>query len=280
MKPGLYIITTPIGNIEDITYRAVKTLEKMDAVICEDTRITYKLLKYYNIDKPMMVYNDKSSEKDRVNIANKINQGMKLGLVSDAGTPLISDPGYKLLKYIKNENIFFDIMPGPSAPIAALTLSNFPTDKFYFGGFLPKTTIAKKNILEDLNTLDATLIFFESPSRLVGTLETLKELNREMDICIAREITKLYQEVKSGKAEHLIKHFQENTPKGEIVILLKNKTKDFILDDTSLNNEIEKCLLEGFTAKDIVNKLHINYKKLKSKSDLYKLVNKFTNDNE
>ena len=162
-KPGLYIVSTPIGNFEDITLRAISILKNSDIILCEDTRISQKLLAKHDIHTKLQIYNDHSDEKHRENIISLIKSGNIISLISDAGTPLISDPGYKLVRDIRNLNCHIDVVPGVSAPVTALTLSALPTDRFLFHGFLPKTIESKKKIFSELVNLKATLIFLKRP---------------------------------------------------------------------------------------------------------------------
>ncbi|MCZ6914011.1 MAG: 16S rRNA (cytidine(1402)-2'-O)-methyltransferase, partial [Rickettsia endosymbiont of Ixodes persulcatus] len=198
LKPGLYIVSTPIGNFEDITLRAISTLKNSDIILCEDTRISQKLLAKHDMHTKLQIYNDHSDKKDREHIISLIKAGNIVSLISNAGTPLISDPGYKLSRDLRMLNCHIDVIPGVSAPITALTLSALPTDRFLFHGFLPKTTESKKKVFSELVNLKATLIFFETAPRLINTLSVAKEILGNQEICVARELTKLYQEIKTG----------------------------------------------------------------------------------
>ncbi len=204
LKPGLYIVSTPIGNLDDITLRALTVLRSSTIILCEDTRISRKLLVKHNIQAKLHMYNDLSSAVDRENIKAWIDNGEIISLISDAGTPLISDPGFKLVKDLKILNYHIDAIPGVSSLITAITISGLPSARFLFAGFLPKTTDSKKKIFTEFSNINATLIFFETAARLQHTLQTALTVLGNREICVARELTKLYQEVKTGYLEDLI----------------------------------------------------------------------------
>ena len=217
----LFIIATPIGNLSDITLRALETLKEVDLILCEDSRVTSVLLRHHLIDKPVFVYNDHSNEYIRQKIISKLEEGQNLALVSDAGTPLISDPGYKLIQDLRARNIAIESLPGPCSVIAALTLSGLPTDRFMFIGFLPHKATGKEKIFTELRTIQTTLVCFEAANRLLETLEIMESYFADRSITIAREITKLYEETVSGNAREIIQYYQNNPDKlrGEIVIV-------------------------------------------------------------
>ncbi len=257
LQPGLYIISTPIGNMLDITYRAIETMKNSDYIFSEDTRVTKKLLEKHQITAKLSVYNDHSDEEVRNYIKNLINSGSVVSLVSDAGTPLISDPGYKLVRDLQNEGLFVDIAPGVSSPIAALTLSGLPSDRFMFLGFLPKTIESKRKIFTELENLKATLIFFESPNRLTSSLEVALEVLSDREAVVAREITKLYQTIKRGKISQLLDFFLNNQAKGEIVLLISGEKVEIKIDD--LEEEIKDLINSDLKTKGIVTMLHKKY---------------------
>jgi len=276
-KPGLYIVSTPIGNLEDITLRALSALKMSDIIICEDTRISGKLLAKHGIKKSLMVYNDGASDKIRESIAALIDQGKILSLISDAGTPLISDPGYKLVRDLKSRNYHIDVIPGVCSPIAALTLSGLPTDRFIFGGFLPKTAPGKKKFFEEFVSLKATLIFFDTAIRLVSSLKVALEVFGDRQSNIAREITKLYQESRSLKISEQIAHYEINPPKGEVVLIIAGNIIQE-LGEEEITTEIAKLLKFGVSAKSATDLLLEKYKGNYSRKDLYNLVNKLKLD--
>jgi len=234
----LYIIATPIGNLGDISLRALKTLSSLDIIFCEDTRITGKLLKNYGI-KPakLEVYNDYSNQKHRELIINKIkNSNITFGLVSDAGTPLISDPGYKLVKECIKNSIKTTHVPGASSITTSLVLSGLPSHNFFFGGFLEKSKIQRKKQLENAFNLNSTSLWFESPNRLIETLKLMIELNNESLISVLRELTKLNEEIISGSPSFVYDQIIKKAKvKGETVLVISNDnqsnyTNEMILD--------------------------------------------------
>lgn len=272
IEPGLYIVSTPIGNLEDITIRALNTLKKSDVIICEDTRVTCKLLQKYSIQASMLVYNDKSNSIDRQKIIDLIEAGKIVSLVSDAGTPLVSDPGYKLVKEVQAKGLLLDIVPGPSAVIAALSISGLASDSFYFGGFLPRTSESRKKILLQLKNIPATLIFFESATRLSGTLSDAKEVLGNREACVARELTKKFQEAKLKPLDDLISHYHSNPAKGEIVLLFSGKSTDEF-DIKEIEEEIIAMFQKGVSAKSITENLFEQYSESITKKELYIKVN-------
>jgi len=224
----LTIASTPIGNLRDITLRTLDTLKNADLILCEDTRVTHKLLKHYDIHKPLWVYNDFKTPHEK--IIEKLKAENNIVLVSDAGTPLMSDPGYKLIQECEKNNIPFTIEPGASAITSALVLSGMPPYPFYFGGFFDP----KKSDL----SVNTTLVFFEAPHRLIKTLKYLK--NTPRTIAVAREMTKRFEEVRKGKAEDLLMHFEIKPPKGEIVLVLSPIIQDH--QSIDIDHEITKML--------------------------------------
>lgn len=233
MKNGLFIVATPIGNFKDITFRAIEVLNTVDYIFCEDTRVTGKLFENLNNSslctgsciekKSLFVYNDFSSDFERNKIIKLLKDGKSVALVSDAGTPLISDPGFKLVRECKLQNI--DVVPvvGASAVIAALSSCGLPTDKFFFYGFLSEKENERKKELEELKRRSETIVLYESPKRIIFTLENILKIVGDVDICVARELTKPYEEILTNKVSTLVKYFNENKPYGEFVIVLKTK---------------------------------------------------------
>lgn len=220
LKSGLYIVSTPIGNLQDITFRAVDTLNKVDIIACEDTRVSKILLTHYNISTPTIsIHNYNESDKIDL-IKSKLKQGLSIALISDAGTPLISDPGFKIVKSLKNDGYYITCVPGPSSPIAALSISGMPTDKFKFIGFLPAKQQEKISIINEVKYDKNSVIFFETANRLLNTLSILKDLITDRSVAIIREITKIYEEVKIGNPAELIEYFTYCDPKGEFVCII------------------------------------------------------------
>ncbi len=216
----LYIVATPIGNLSDISDRAKEVLEEVNFIAAEDTRVSKKILKKFNIDNQMIVYNNFNESKQVHKIVNLLKDGNNIALVSDAGTPCISDPGYLLVNACKRENIDVTSIPGPSSLISALSTSGLPSDSFYFEGFLPKKK-GRKTKFEFLNSLQCTIIIFESPKRVVKTLLSIKEfMGGDRLISIHREMTKVYEEVFLGTVSESIDYFSNKPCKGEFVFVL------------------------------------------------------------
>ena len=219
LAPGLYIVATPIGNLGDLSPRAAATLAAADVIACEDSRITAKLLRHLKIKRPMVPYHDhvKAGVRDAL-IARMARESV--ALVSDAGTPLISDPGYKLVRYAREAGVPVVTIPGPSAVIAALTLSGLPTDRFLFAGFLPPKAKARADAIAELAGVRATLVLYESGPRLAATLAALRDGLGDRDAAVAREISKLYEECVTGTLTVLAARYADAAPKGEIVIVI------------------------------------------------------------
>ncbi len=219
LAPGLYIVATPIGNLGDITLRAIETLRGVSAVACEDTRVTGKLLNHLGIKVKMIRYDDHASDATRDHVLDLAAQG-PVALTSDAGTPLISDPGYKLVREARERGIAVTSLPGPSAAIVGLTLSGLPSDRFLFAGFLPSKDKARHDALEELAGIPATLVFYETAPRLGDCLSAIGAVLPGREVAVARELTKRFEECRSGSAEELIAHYAAHPPKGEIVIMV------------------------------------------------------------
>ena len=217
----LVVVATPIGNLGDITARALDTLRTAALIACEDTRTTGKLLHRFGIDTKMAPYHEHNAEWARPKILETLRAGRTVALVSDAGTPLVSDPGYRLVQACLEEGVRVTVAPGPSAPVAALVLSGLPSASFYFGGFLPNKSAARRKALEAVRAVPSTLIFFESPNRLAASLADAAEVLGERDVAVAREITKLHEEVRRGPLGEIASHYAAaGAPKGEIVLVI------------------------------------------------------------
>ena len=249
--PGLYIIATPIGNLKDITLRALDVLRTVDLIACEDTRVTAKLLHHYGIDKPTLSYNDHNGQERRPRILEALAQGGRVALVSDAGTPLISDPGYKLVKAVQEQGFHVTTLPGPSSVMAALCLSGLPTDRFLFAGFLPAKTEACRTTLRELATTPSTLVFFESAHRLPATLTSIYEILGDREAAVVRELTKLYEESRRGTLSTLIAYYHEHgEPKGEVVVVIAPPT--VAQESTEQLEEKLRLLLASHSVKEAV----------------------------
>lgn len=223
----LKICATPIGNLGDITLRALEELKKADAIICEDTRQTQKLLSHYDIHQKMYVYNDHSTDWDRNKIIQKLLNGQTLVMVSDAGMPLVADPGYKLVQACTEAGVKLTVLPGPCAIETALVLSGYPPYPFYFGGFFEKEKY--------LNDKEVTQVFYVSCHKLIRVLE---DLPSHAELAVVREMTKLYEEVRKGTVAELLTHFRDNNPRGEIVLVFKPYAQ--VATEESIDSLIEK----------------------------------------
>jgi 16S rRNA (cytidine1402-2'-O)-methyltransferase len=219
--PGLHVVATPIGNAEDITLRALAILQAADAIYCEDTRVTGKLALRFNLTARRLPYHEHNAEAMRPKILERLRRGEVVALVSDAGTPLVSDPGYKLVRAVLADGLPVHVAPGASAVLAALVLSGLPSDRFLFAGFLPAKSAARRTELAELVPLRATLILFESGPRLAGALADMAEILGDRPAAVAREITKLFEEVRRGRLAALAAHYAAaGPPKGEIVVVV------------------------------------------------------------
>ena len=220
--PGLYIVATPIGNIRDITLRALDILAGADVLACEDTRVTQKLLRAYDITvAKIFPYHEHNAETVRPKLMARLRAGEKIALVSDAGTPLISDPGYKLVREAVEENIAVYAAPGASASLAALVSAGLPTDRFLFAGFLPSRRSARQQSLREVVAVPASLVFYESARRLADSLGDMAEVLGSRPAAVARELTKLYEEIRRGPLDELAAYYAAaGAPKGEVVIVV------------------------------------------------------------
>lgn len=219
LEPGLYIVATPIGNLGDMTFRAVDTLRACETIACEDTRVTGRLLSRYEIKTRMQRYDDHASDAVRARLIEQA-ASEPVALVSDAGTPLVSDPGYRLVREAQEAGVAVTSIPGACAAVVGLTLSGLPNDRFLFAGFLPVKDKARREAFEAVGEVAATLVFYETGPRLVRSLEALADLWPDRDVSVARELTKLHEECRTGTASELAAHYTEHPPKGEIVLLV------------------------------------------------------------
>ena len=216
----LYIVSTPIGNLEDVTLRALRTLKEADYITAEDTRHTQKLLQKYEIKTPTLSFHSYSSQTKLEKIVSLLKEGKEVALVSDAGTPGISDPAYALIRRAIEENVRVVPIPGASSLLAAIVISGLPMDKFVYLGFLPLKK-GRQTLLTSLQTEPRTLVIFESPHRILRTLESLKEYLGDRDIAVCRELTKIYEEALRMPISKAIEHFKNKSPKGEFVLVVK-----------------------------------------------------------
>jgi 16S rRNA (cytidine1402-2'-O)-methyltransferase len=221
----LSIVPTPIGNLSDITVRALEVLKQADKIVCEDTRQTQKLLQHYGIAKPLLSYHDHSSAEKTAGLLSLLKEGQHLALVSDGGMPLVSDPGFQIVHAVLTERLPLEVLPGPSAVIMALVASGLPTDSFSFSGFLSNKGQKRKHELEALAEREETHIFFESPFRILKTLEAMLEVFGDREAAVARELTKKFEEILRGNLSELIIDMKKKPRKGEMVILVSGKNR-------------------------------------------------------
>ena len=220
LDEGLYLISTPIGNARDISLRALDALAGCDAILAEDTRVTAKLLAIHKISRPLISYNDHNAPRMRPQALMRLERGERLALVSDAGTPLVSDPGYKLVREAIAAGIKIHVVPGASAILSALVVSGLPTDRFLFIGFLPSTGEARRIALEKLRSVESTLVFFEAPQRLAQVLGDMHGVLGARNAAIARELTKLHEDVRRGTLQELESYYARTPARGEVTIIV------------------------------------------------------------
>ena len=221
LEPGLYVVSTPIGNLRDVTLRALDTLASVDTVCAEDTRVAAKLLSAFGVSARLRPYHDHNGAQARPQLLNELQGGARVALISDAGTPLVSDPGFKLVREAAALGIKVVAIPGASAPLAALASSGLPTDRFTFAGFPPPKSAARKRFLTDLKSTGGTLVFFEGLSRLAASLADMAEVLGAREGVVARELTKKFEEIRRGTLAELAAHYAEaGPPRGEIVVLV------------------------------------------------------------
>ena len=238
---GLYVVATPIGNLADMSQRAIAILEAADIVAVEDSRVTGKLLHHLGFKKKMRRYNDHSSEGDRLALVAAARDGV-VALVSDAGTPLISDPGYKLVRSAREAGVEVFAAPGPSAVIAALSICGLPTDRFLFAGFLPSKAKARTDALLELGAVKATLVFYESGPRLAATLTAIAQAYGDREVAVARELTKKFEEVVTGSATELAERYTEHEPKGEIVVIVGPPSEQVVAETGDVEAALHEAL--------------------------------------
>ena len=249
--PGLHVVATPIGNLGDITLRAIEVLAGCDLIACEDTRVTGKLLKAHGIATKLFAYHDHNAERVRPALIERLQRGEKVALVSDAGTPLVSDPGFRLVRECIAEGIAVIPLPGASSVLAALMVAGLPTDRFLFAGFLPGKTEGRRKTLAELAPVRATLVFLESPHRLAAALADMSEILGTREAAIARELTKLHEELRRGELAALAAHYASvPTPKGEIVVVVSPPAEQAPSEDTM--DDALAAALRDMTLRDAV----------------------------
>lgn len=275
MSGILYIVATPIGNLEDITLRALRVIREVDLLACEDTRQTSKLLNHYQIVKPMTSYHEHNELEKAEQLVRLLQMGKRIALLSDSGTPCISDPGYRIVRSALDRHIKVVPIPGPSAFVAALSASGRSTDSFIFLGFLPARKGPRLSLLGNMKRELRTLIFFEAPQRLLDTLLDLREILGERHVTVAREVTKMFEEFFSGTTGQAYDHFRAKSVRGEFVLILEKPTMDHVPLNELDSKELEKELHEIMQGENLgrnealrvlAHRLHL------SKRELYQLL--------
>lgn len=253
LAPGLHIVATPIGNLRDISFRALATLAAADAVLAEDTRTSKTLLAHYGIATPLLPYHEHNAAQMRPKVLARLREGGKLALISDAGTPLVSDPGYKLVAEIVAAGLPVTGIPGPSAVLAALVLAGLPTDRFFFEGFLPPKAAARRGRLTELAAIPGTLVFFESPRRLAEMLADAAAVLGERPAAVARELTKFHETVRRGTLAELAAHYDaEEEARGEIVVIIGPPGAETLTAADDVIDERLKAALATVSLKEAV----------------------------
>ena len=264
----LYIVGTPIGNLEDTTFRAIKTLQEVDLIAAEDTRHTSKLLQHFQILTPQLSYHQHNEQSRIPELIEKLNQGKAIALVTDAGMPAISDPGYELVKVCVEANISVVPIPGVTASITALCASGLPTNKFIFIGFLPTKIKLREEQLEKLSNSLETVVLYESPYKLLQTLEDLaKILGGNRKIVLARELTKLHEEFWRGTVGQAIIHYQNNQPKGEFTLVIAGAEPELpVLSENTIKQELQELFAQGISrsqaSRQLSQKINLSRRKI------------------
>lgn len=271
----LYLVPTPIGNLKDITLRALEVLESVDIIAAEDTRQTLKLLNHFNIKKTLISYHKHNEQAKSEEIISRLKEGNNIAIVTDAGTPGISDPGAVIASKCIEENIDFDVLPGATAITTALVYSGLDTTRFLFRGFIPRETKDRKILIEEVRDVKESIIFYESPHRLLSTLSLLSETLGNRKIAACRELTKLHEEIIRGDILEVIEHFKEKGIKGEFVLVVQGKQKEEIEEEKkkeweniTIEEHIIKIIEDGITKKEAI-KIVAKERGL-AKSDVYK----------
>jgi 16S rRNA (cytidine1402-2'-O)-methyltransferase len=244
LAPGLYLVATPIGNLGDITLRALETLASCDVICCEDTRVSVRLLERYGIRKPLRATHDHNEAREAETIAAMVREGKAVAFISDAGTPLISDPGFELVQVMAREGLAVTAIPGASAVLMGLQLSGLASDSFSFAGFLPEKKSHRVKRLTEFSTHNMTLVFYESPHRILDALEDVTEVLGDRPVCVARELTKLHEEVLRGTAAEIHGVLAARAAiKGEFVLVIAPHDKsDVVVDDVDIERAIDAAL--------------------------------------
>jgi len=259
LAQGLYLVATPIGNLGDITLRALETLAGADLIACEDTRITRRLTERFGIAATLTPYHEHNAATARPRLLAKLAQGASIALVSDAGTPLISDPGFKLVREVCAAGLPVTSLPGPSSVLAALSLAGLPTDRFFFEGFLPAKETARRSRLVELERLDSTLVLFESGSRVRASLRDLAAIMGHREAAICREMTKLHEEVRRGALAELAEAADQLETRGEFVLVIGPPSRGArVMDDATLDNLLSEALKQGSVKEAVAHAIELS----------------------
>jgi 16S rRNA (cytidine1402-2'-O)-methyltransferase len=251
---GLVIVATPIGNASDISLRALAVLKGADAILCEDTRVSAKLLARHNIRRPLIAYHEHNAERVRPKILGRLRRGESLALISDAGTPLVSDPGYKLVQAAIADGLPLTALPGPSAALAALVLSGLPPDRFFFAGFLPVRSTQRRQELAELAVIPGTLIFYEAANRLPAALADMLAVLGPRPAAVARELTKLFEEMRRGDLASLAAHYASGPPRGEVVVVIGPPLAEMKAEASALDQALAEALV-SMSLRDAVDRV-------------------------
>ena len=271
MSGTLFVVATPIGNLEDLTLRALRTLREVDRIACEDTRHTRQLLAHHGISKPLVSYHDHNEQSRAPELLEDLEAGRSIALVSDAGTPLISDPGYRLVKAARERGITVTPIPGPSAILASLSASGLPTDAFAFLGFPPPKQGQRRKLLEDCGAWPITLVFYEAPHRILDLLADIASTLGPRPVVLAREVTKMHEEFLQGTADELLAKLANRPPlKGEITVLI-SKGDAAEIDDTPIDAAVDELIASGVPRMEALKT--VARRRGLSKREVYKKLN-------
>ena len=265
---ALYLVPTPIGNMSDITNRALDILNMSDIILCEDTRVTGQLLSFYNIKKKLICSNEQTEKKLKEEVANFLDKGLNIALVTDRGTPIISDPGYNIVEYLIKKDYNVIGLPGATAFVPALIASGIDPQPFLFYGFLNSKPTKRKKELELLESFKYTMIFYEAPHRIIQMLNTLKEVFGNRKISVSREISKLYEEIYRGSIDEVLKELSSVSIKGEFVVVVEGNKKEDDYSDMTINDHVNMYIDDGYSEKEAL-KLVAKDRGVK-KSEIYK----------
>ena len=275
----LYLCATPIGNLSDVSKRTIEILSSVDLIACEDTRNTRKLLTHFNISKPLTSYHEHNKAEKGEELTNMLLEGKNIALVSDAGTPAISDPGEDLVRLCAQKEITVTSIPGPAAFVNALILSGLPTGRFSFEGFLSVNKKNRTNHLNEVKNDTRTLIFHEAPHKLLRTLKDMLEVFGDRRISLARELTKMFEEIKRTTLREAVEYYEQNPPKGEFVLVIEGEKKEKLIedmakeyDDISVEDHVDKLINDGMAKKDAIKEV-AKLRNMK-KSDVYNMYEK------